>query len=58
MTKAEFIEKYGKPDKWINVINFESDLDTLLKEVARKAYSNGQIDYNMGNKFNDYWKQQ
>jgi len=62
--RAEFIEKWEPSynSDWLHLFDarrrFESDLDALLKEVARGGYANGWLDSDerdIEQCFEDYW---
>ncbi len=49
MNKAKFIEKWSRPHMGsmeFSLKSFESDLDTLLREVEHKGYIRGLHDHN------------
>ena len=65
--KAEFIEKWkpeGNPTSYLFEDDFKSDLDTLLKEVARdvmgytqRHYAGKRMPKTIEILLKDYWKQ-
>ena len=54
----QFILNWGKPALPATHESFKTELNSLLKEVAEKAFNVGydQIEYPAETAFKDYWK--